>query len=130
MCIRDRATADTAVADLILSDERLDFVIGSMHELPNHDDFAFLDYSKENVPKLMEENFSEILKLCQWNKFDVLGHLTYCLLYTSRVYISSGIKSIGTMCFYKCSNLTYISIPNTIQRMDSCCCLLYTSRCV
>ena len=76
-----QATADTAVADLILSDERLDFVIGSMHELPDHDDFAFLDYSKENVPKLMEENFTEILKLCQWNKFDVLGHLTYALRY-------------------------------------------------
>ena len=46
-----QATADTAVADLILSDERLDFVIGSMHELPNHDDFAFLDYSKEKCTK-------------------------------------------------------------------------------
>ena len=40
-----------------------------------------VDYSKENVPKLMEENFTEILKLCQWNKFDVLGHLTYALRY-------------------------------------------------
>ncbi|MGN1480717.1 histidinol-phosphatase HisJ family protein [Porcipelethomonas sp.] len=76
-----QATSDTAVSDMILSDKRLDYVIASMHELPGHDDFAFLDYSKENVPKLMEKNFNEILKLCQWNKFDILGHLTYALRY-------------------------------------------------
>lgn len=76
-----QATADTAAADIVLSDKRLDYVIGSMHELPDHDDFAFLDYSKENVPELMEKNFNEILKLCQWDGFDILGHLTYALRY-------------------------------------------------
>lgn len=76
-----QANADETVTDLILSDKRLDFVIGSMHELPGHDDFAFLDYSKENVPELMEENFREMLKLCITDKFDVLGHLTYALRY-------------------------------------------------
>ena len=25
------------------------------------------------------------------------------------------------MCFYKCSNLTYVSIPNTVQNMSTSC---------
>lgn len=73
--------ADMEVTQQILSDSRLDFVIASMHEMPGHDDFAFLDYSKENVPALLEQNFSEILKIAKWGKFDVLGHITYALRY-------------------------------------------------
>lgn len=73
--------ADIEVTEKILSDKRLDFVIASMHELPQHDDFAFLDYTPENVPKLLEENFNEILKIAKWGKFDVLGHITYALRY-------------------------------------------------
>jgi len=76
-----QATADDAVADIICSDKRIDFIIGSMHELPGREDFYFLDYSKEDIDKLMEENFSEIYKLCRQDKFDVLGHLTYSLRY-------------------------------------------------
>ncbi len=72
---------DSKVTEQILSDGRLDFVIASMHELPRHDDFAFLDYSKENVPSLLEQNFCEILKIAKWGKFDVLGHITYVLRY-------------------------------------------------
>ena len=29
----------------------------------------------------MEQYFKELLKICQWGKFDVLGHLTYPLRY-------------------------------------------------
>ncbi len=76
-----QATADDEVADIILSDKRIDFIIGSMHELPGREDFYFLDYSKLDVNKLMEENFNEVYKLCRQDKFDVLGHLTYSLRY-------------------------------------------------
>lgn len=76
-----QATADQAVADIIASDKRVDFIIGSMHELPGREDFYFLDYSKLDVNKLMEENFNEIYKLCKQDRFDVLGHLTYSLRY-------------------------------------------------
>lgn len=74
--------SDIETTEKILSDSRLDFVIASMHELPRHDDFAFLDYSNEDIPKLLEQYFSEILKIAKWSKFDVLGHLTYVLRYT------------------------------------------------
>lgn len=76
-----QATADEKVTDIICQDSRIDFIIGSMHELPGHEDFCFIDYSKENVPQLMEENFNEIYRLCKQDKFDVLGHLTYALRY-------------------------------------------------
>ena len=81
-----QANRDLKAADEILADKRLDFIIGSMHERPNHLDFAFLDYSKENIPLLLDEYFNEIYKLCQWGKFDVLGHLTYTLRYIEGEY--------------------------------------------
>ncbi len=76
-----QATHDLELAEKIISDERLDFVIGSMHQLPNHDDFAFIDYNEVDIPSLLMENYLEVLKLCEWGKFDVLGHLTYTLRY-------------------------------------------------
>ena len=76
-----QATHDFGLADAIVKDKRLDFVIGSMHQLPNNDDFAFLDYTKADIPSLLENYYKEIYKLCKWNKFDVLGHLTYTLRY-------------------------------------------------
>ena len=33
------------------------------------------------MEKLLDEYFSELLKICRWGKFDVLGHLTYPLRY-------------------------------------------------
>lgn len=72
---------DFGLADSVIQDNRLDFVIASMHELHNKPDFFCLDYQKESVPKLLEQYFAEVLQLCQWGKFDVLGHLTYPLRY-------------------------------------------------
>lgn len=76
-----QATHDFEAAEKIVSDDRLDFTIGSMHELKGKEDFAFLDYSKENVGELLSEYFNELLALCKWGKFDTLGHLTYPLRY-------------------------------------------------
>lgn len=72
---------DFGLADSVMQDNRLDFVIASLHELKNKPDFYFLNYRTEDVPKLLEQYFSELLTLCQWGKFDVLGHMTYPLRY-------------------------------------------------
>lgn len=80
-----QATHDFDIAEKIVSDSRLDFVIGSMHQLPKTEDFAFIDYTKmsyEDIYALAERYFLEVNKLCKWGKFDVLGHLTYILRYT------------------------------------------------
>lgn len=79
-----QATHDFETAEKIISDKRLDFVIGSMHQLPQKQDFAFIDYSQysySDIQNLLEDYFKEIYKLCKWGKFDVLGHLTYTLRY-------------------------------------------------
>ena len=73
--------ADFGLADSLLQDKRLDFVIASLHELPDMLDFYFLDYGKLDAQALLDTYFSELLKICKWGKFDVLGHLTYPLRY-------------------------------------------------
>lgn len=72
---------DFGLAEAIIHDIRLDYVIASLHELHGKPDFFCLDYNRESVPALMEQYFKELLKICQWGKFDVLGHLTYPLRY-------------------------------------------------
>ncbi len=76
-----QGTADDGITHRIYNDSRIDFVIGSMHELKGKQDFFFLDYSKEDIHKLMQDNFKEILELCRQNNYDVLGHITYALRY-------------------------------------------------
>lgn len=79
-----QATQDLEISEKIINDERLDFIIASMHQLPKTEDFAFIDYSDysiDGIYDLLERYFNEIYKLCKWGKFDVLGHLTYTLRY-------------------------------------------------
>ncbi len=65
----------------IYQDPRLDIVLGSVHELPDMADFFFLDYSRIDIPALMEQYFAEELRLAQTDCYDVLAHLTYGLRY-------------------------------------------------
>jgi len=79
-----QATHDFEIAEKIVNDKRLDFIIGSMHQLPETEDFCFLDYgnyTSDEIKNLLERYFLEINKLCRWGKFDILGHLTYNLRY-------------------------------------------------
>lgn len=75
------APADFGLAESVVRDKRLDFVIATIHKNPGNNDFAFIDYSKNSIPELMEEYFNQIALLAEWGKFDVLGHLTYTLRY-------------------------------------------------
>lgn len=75
---------DIEIAEKIVSDERLDFVLASLHQLPNEDDFAFIEYDKlseSEIYSLCERYFNEIYEMCKWGKFDILSHLTYFLRY-------------------------------------------------
>ena len=84
-----QATHDFDVAERVVTDERLDFVLGSMHQLPKTEDFCFIDYNEmslDEINGLCERYFLEILKLCQWGKFDILAHLTYFLRYIKGGY--------------------------------------------
>jgi histidinol-phosphatase (PHP family) len=79
-----QATQQPDIAERIINDERLDFVIASLHQLPDTEDFSFIDYTKyteDGIYDLLERYFKEIYEICKWGKFDVLGHLTYTLRY-------------------------------------------------
>lgn len=87
-----QAEQEPEIADIVVNDKRVDFIIGSVHQLPKTEDFAFLDYkmfSESEIKNLLERYFLEIHKLCLWGKFDILGHLTYVLRYMEGAF---GIK--------------------------------------
>lgn len=73
--------ADFSLAESLYQDKRLDFVIASLHELPEKLDFYFLDYAQEQPEALLEEYFQILLEISRKACFDVLGHVTYPLRY-------------------------------------------------
>ncbi len=71
-------------AEAVLSHREYDFVIGSIHNIRNFEDFFFLDYTKEGpefIDRLLCTYWQELLEVIAWGKFDSLGHLTYPLRY-------------------------------------------------
>lgn len=79
-----QATQDTEIAEKIASDKRLDFIIGSMHQIKSEKDFYYIDYenmSMDEIYSLLERYFKEVYQMCRMDCFDVLGHLTYCMRY-------------------------------------------------
>ncbi|MDE6657395.1 MAG: histidinol-phosphatase HisJ family protein [Oscillospiraceae bacterium] len=73
--------ADFGLAKSLYQDKRLDFVIASLHELPDKLDFYFLDYAQENISDLLENYFNILLEITKHDCYDVLGHITYPLRY-------------------------------------------------
>lgn len=72
------------IAEKVAADERLDFIIGSIHMVRNETDFYFIDYEKmteSEILNLLERYFLEVHELSKLNIADVIGHLTYCLRY-------------------------------------------------
>jgi len=65
----------------LLEEFGFDFILGSLHNLENMEDFMFLDYSQYDVYALLQEYFEGLLELSQWGTFDSLAHLTYPLRY-------------------------------------------------
>ncbi len=78
-----QAIYNKELAESILDKYHYDFVLGSIHNLENMEDFYFLDYDKYDVYELLDRYFDAELELCEWNKFDSLAHLTYPLRYIS-----------------------------------------------
>ncbi len=75
---------DTEAAAIASSDERLDFIIGSVHQIVGEKDFYYIDYENmtmDEIYNLLERYFKEVYELCRSGIPDVIGHLTYCLRY-------------------------------------------------
>lgn len=75
---------DIEFAEQIAADKRLDFIIGSHHQNRGKDDFYWIKYKEMDLSEiyaLLDDYFTQMLEMCKWGKFDVLGHLTYPLRY-------------------------------------------------
>lgn len=65
----------------LLSTHPYDFILGSMHSLGDGQDFYFYDYSKADIPSVLDAYFQGVLELVRWGGFHSLAHLTYPLRY-------------------------------------------------
>lgn len=77
------------IAQSIIADEELDFVIGSLHNNAGVPDFYYLQCDKMTggeISKLLGDYFEQVLEMCRWGGFDILGHLTYPLRYICGKY--------------------------------------------
>lgn len=75
---------DIEAAQKVNADKRVDFIIGSVHQVLGEKDFYFIDYEKltmNEIYALLERYFKEVSDLCRTGLFDVIGHITYCLRY-------------------------------------------------
>ncbi len=80
------------LSESILNEFKYDFVLGSIHNLENMEDFYFLDYKNYDINELLTKYFEAELELAVWNKTDSLAHLTYPLRYiTAREHIDVDI---------------------------------------
>lgn len=86
-----QATQNLEVANEVLSSYDWDLVLGSLHNVRNHVDFYYLDYSKENIGELVERYFEELYELVKWNGFDILSHLYYQMRYIYRQHLTFDI---------------------------------------
>ncbi|MBR5683069.1 MAG: histidinol-phosphatase HisJ family protein [Ruminococcus sp.] len=75
---------DVETAKIVNADKRVDFIIGSVHQVMGEQDFYFIDYEKmtmDDIYDLLKRYFREVYDLSSTNLFDVIGHITYCLRY-------------------------------------------------
>lgn len=69
------------LAERFLNSYDFDFVLGSVHNLENMEDFYYLNFKNFDIYELLERYFNDILRLARWNKTDSIAHLTYPLRY-------------------------------------------------
>lgn len=69
------------LTERVLCQYDYDFVLGSLHNLENMEDFFFLNYKNYDVYELLQRYFEDLYELADWGAFDALAHLTYPLRY-------------------------------------------------
>ncbi|MBR5272643.1 MAG: histidinol-phosphatase HisJ family protein [Clostridia bacterium] len=74
------------IAEKIVCMEGVDFILCSIHEIIDKQDFYYLNYNNEDVDDLLTKYFEEVLETVRWNKFDSLAHLTYPIRYICGEY--------------------------------------------
>ena len=86
-----------------------DFILASVHNLRNRDDFYYMDYSKVDVDEILAEYFSELAETASFEHFDSLSHLTYPLRY---IFERTGVFPDLTKHMSQIENIFNILIKN------------------
>ena len=100
------------IANELIADNELDFVIGSLHNNADTVDFYYFQYDKmqtQDIYNLLDDYFSQVLEMCRWGRFDILGHLSYPLRYICGKY---GISIDMERYRDKCAEIFEILIKN------------------
>jgi len=93
-----QAMQDLECAEIALTLDTFDFVLGSVHNIRDTQDFYWLNYTPSFAENILYDYFNEVLEVAQWNKFDSLAHLTYPLRYiTGREKIHIDISKYYTV---------------------------------
>ncbi len=73
-----------SLAEEYLSLYNWDFILGSVHNVRNTEDFYFLDFKNSDPHEIYEIYLDEIAETIEKSDFDSLAHLTYPLRYISK----------------------------------------------
>lgn len=91
-----------------------DFVLGSIHNLDNMEDFYFLDYKQFDIDELLTRYFTAEYELAQWNQIDSLAHLTYPMRYiVAREHINIDISK-----YYEIIDATFIELIRNDKALE------------
>lgn len=63
-----------------LCGDQMDFIIGSLHNLKDEQDFYFMDYhaiGSEQMQRYCEQYYTELYEMSKVGGFDSMGHITY-----------------------------------------------------
>jgi len=77
---------DIPLAERIIAEYGFDYIIGSTHNVKDHEDFYFMDFTKHDAEKFVRLYLEETLEMAQQADIDVIGHLTYPLRYITGTY--------------------------------------------
>jgi histidinol-phosphatase (PHP family) len=70
-----------ALARELAGDDKLDFVIGSLHQLRDEHDFKYIDYDHVDLDYIFRKYMDELLELSESGCYDVIGHINYQVRY-------------------------------------------------
>lgn len=70
-----------SLARELVSDDRLDFVIGSLHCARGQQDYYYIDYGKTDLDAMMLGYYRELLELAESGFYSVIGHINYQIRY-------------------------------------------------
>lgn len=86
-----------------------DFILASVHNLKDCEDFYYIDFSKVNINEILTLYFDELAETAAFEHFDSLAHLTYPLRY---ILASTGNIPDLTPYYEQIDNIFNILIRN------------------